>query len=62
MPIDYYDKVWHNGRFIPWQEATIHVGAHALHYGSCLFEGIRCYDTPQGPAIFRLQEHSARLL
>ena len=62
MPIDYYDKVWHNGRVIPWQEATIHVGAHALHYGSCLFEGIRCYDTPQGPAIFRLQDHSARLL
>ncbi|MGH9359072.1 MAG: branched-chain amino acid transaminase [Terriglobia bacterium] len=62
MPIDYYEQVWHNGKFIPWQDATIHVGAHALHYGSCLFEGIRCYETPPGPAIFRLKEHTARLL
>ena len=62
MPIDYYEKVWHNGRFIPWQDANIHVGSHALHYGSCLFEGIRCYETPQGPAIFRLKEHTTRLV
>ncbi len=62
MPIDYYDQVWHNGKLIPWHEATIHVGSHALHYGSCLFEGIRCYDTLQGPAIFRLKEHTARLI
>ncbi|MGH9374820.1 MAG: branched-chain amino acid transaminase [Terriglobia bacterium] len=62
MPIDYYEQVWHNGKFIPWQDATIHVGSHALHYGSCLFEGIRCYETPPGPAIFRLKEHTARLL
>ena len=62
MPIDYYEKVWHNGSFIPWQEANVHVASHALHYGSCLFEGIRCYETPQGPAIFRLKEHTSRLL
>ena len=62
MAIDYYDKVWHNGKYIPWNEATVHVAAHAIHYGSCLFEGIRCYATPRGPAIFRLQEHTERLM
>ena len=62
MAIDYFDKVWHNGKYIPWNEATVHVAAHAIHYGSCLFEGIRCYATPRGPAIFRLQEHTERLV
>jgi branched-chain amino acid aminotransferase len=62
MPIDYYEKVWHNGQFIPWNEATIHVGTHAMSYASCLFEGIRAYETPQGPAIFRLKEHTERLI
>lgn len=62
MPIDYYEKVWHNGKLIPWNEATIHVGTHALHYGTCVFEGIRCYETQQGPAIFRLKEHTQRLI
>jgi branched-chain amino acid aminotransferase len=62
MPIDYYEHVWHNGRFIPWNEATIHVGSHVVSYGSCLFEGIRCYQTPQGPAIFRLFDHVQRLV
>jgi len=61
MAIDYYDKVWHNGKFIPWSEATIHVASHVISYASCLFEGIRCYETPQGPAIFRLKEHTDRL-
>jgi branched-chain amino acid aminotransferase len=62
MPIDYYPKVWHNGKFIDWKEATIHVGSHAMSYASCLFEGIRAYETPQGAAIFRLKEHAERLI
>lgn len=53
--------VWHNGQFKPWEEATVHVSAHALHYGSSVFEGERVYATPQGPAFFRLTEHTARL-
>ena len=62
MPIDHYENVWHNGKFIPWNEATVHVGSHVLSYASCLFEGIRAYETPQGPAIFRLKEHAERLV
>ncbi len=62
MPIDNYEKVWHNGKFIPWEQATVHVASHVISYASCLFEGIRCYETPQGPAIFRLKEHAQRLL
>lgn len=53
--------IWMNGRLIPWAEATVHVMTHALHYGSSVFEGIRCYDTSAGPAIFRLQPHLRRL-
>jgi branched-chain amino acid aminotransferase len=53
--------VWMNGELIPWNDATIHVSAHGLHYGSGVFEGMRCYETPAGPAIFRLDEHLARL-
>jgi branched-chain amino acid aminotransferase len=55
------DTIWHNGAFKPWAEATTHVMAHALHYGSSVFEGIRSYDTPSGPAIFRLDDHIKRL-
>jgi branched-chain amino acid aminotransferase len=62
MPIDFYSQVWHNGEFIPWDQATIHVGSHVVSYGSCLFEGIRCYETPQGPAILRLGDHVQRLV
>jgi branched-chain amino acid aminotransferase len=62
MAVNNYEHVWHNGKFIPWAEATIHVSAHVIHYASSLFEGIRCYDTPQGPAIFRLKEHTDRLV
>lgn len=62
MAVDYYEKVWHNGKFIPWESATIHVASHVVSYASCLFEGIRCYETPQGPGIFRLKEHTDRLL
>jgi len=56
------EKIWHNGRFIPWADATIHVLSHVVSYGSSVFEGIRCYSTPAGPAIFRLREHVRRML
>ncbi len=62
MPIQKTDKVWHNGKFINWDDATIHVMSHVVHYGSSLFEGIRCYAPPSGPAIFRAQEHIQRLI
>ena len=55
------EKIWHNGAIKPWAEATTHVMAHAIHYGSSVFEGIRAYDTPQGTAIFRLADHNRRL-
>jgi branched-chain amino acid aminotransferase len=54
-------KIWCNGKFIPWDQATIHVLSHVVSYGSAVFEGVRCYDTAQGPAIFRLREHMQRL-
>ena len=54
--------VWHNGKLKPLAEATVHVGAHALHYGSSVFEGIRVYATPGGPRYFRLRDHTERLL
>jgi len=53
--------LWFNGTLVPWADATVHVMSHALHYGSSVFEGIRCYDTPDGPAIFRLHDHVDRL-
>jgi branched-chain amino acid aminotransferase len=62
------EKIWMNGELVDWNDARIHVGAHGLHYGSGVFEGIRAYETPKGPAVFRLTEHlqrfenSARLL
>ncbi len=56
------EKIWYNGRFIPWNDAKIHVLSHVVSYGSSVFEGIRCYDTPRGPAIFRAREHAQRLL
>ena len=55
-------KIWHNGRFIRWEEATIHVLSHVVSYGTSVFEGIRCYATPSGPAVFRLREHVRRLV
>src|ERR671916_3193970 len=55
-------EVWHNGRFIKWDDARVHVMSHVLHYGSSVFEGIRCYKTRRGPAVFRLREHMQRLL
>ena len=54
-------KIWHNGEFIDWDDAQVHVLTHALHYGTSVFEGIRCYDTKNGPALFRLPEHVRRM-
>lgn len=56
------EKIWHNGRFINWEDAKIHVLSHVVSYGSSVFEGIRCYETVHGPAIFRLREHVRRML
>ncbi|MCA1589394.1 MAG: branched-chain amino acid transaminase [Acidobacteria bacterium] len=55
-------KVWRNGEIIDWDDARIHIMSHVVHYGSSVFEGIRCYNTEQGPAVFRLKEHIQRLL
>ena len=54
--------IWRDGEFIPWADAQVHVLSHSMQFGSSAFEGIRCYHTPQGPAIFRLREHLTRLL
>jgi branched-chain amino acid aminotransferase len=56
------EKIWCNGRLINWNEATIHVLSHVTSYGSSVFEGVRCYATPAGPAVFRVREHARRLL
>src|SRR5262245_5750537 len=61
MTFDQSKWVWKNGDLIPWQDATAHVSVHALHYGTGVFEGIRCYETDDGPAIFRLDVHLDRL-
>jgi branched-chain amino acid aminotransferase len=53
--------IWHDGRLVPWEQATIHVLSHALHYGSSVFEGIRVYKTPRGGIAFRLTDHMRRL-
>ena len=53
--------IWFNGKLIPWHEAKIHVLSHVVHYGSSFFEGMRCYETNQGAAIFRLDELIDRL-
>jgi branched-chain amino acid aminotransferase len=55
------EKIWMNGELVDWDDARVHVGAHGLHYGTGVFEGIRCYDTPKGPAVFRLTDHMRRL-
>jgi branched-chain amino acid aminotransferase len=55
------DKIWMNGELVDWANARIHVGAHGLHYGTGVFEGIRCYETTAGPAVFRLLDHLERL-
>ena len=61
MQIQPTEKIWKNGELIPWKEATVHVLSHGLHYGTGVFEGIRCYETQKEPSIFRLKEHMTRL-
>src|SRR3954453_9046148 len=56
------EKIWRNGQFIAWDDAKIHVLSHVVSYGSSVFEGIRCSETPGGPAIFRLREHVRRMV
>lgn len=60
-PRDEQGKIWMNGEFIEWKDATIHVMSHVIHYGTSVFEGMRCYKTPQGPSIFRLADHIRRM-
>jgi len=55
------EKIWINGELVDWADAKVHIAVHGLHYGSGVFEGIRCYDTPKGPAVFRLHDHLVRL-
>ena len=62
MPIPATELIWLNGKLVPWEQATVHVMSHALHYGSSVFEGIRAYETHRGVAILRLREHTRRLL
>ena len=62
MTVKKTEKIWHNGQLIRWEDANIHVLSHVIHYGSAVFEGIRCYETQQGPGVFRLKEHMQRLL
>ncbi|NTV64668.1 MAG: branched-chain amino acid transaminase [Oscillochloris sp.] len=62
MPIAKMDYIWFNGELVEWDKATIHVLSHVVHYGTSFFEGVRCYDTPKGTAIFRLTPHIRRLI
>ncbi len=61
MPVNKVDKIWMNGKFVNWDDAHIHVLSHVIHYGSSWFEGIRCYNTAKGSALFRLDRHIQRL-
>ncbi len=61
MPIESSEYIWMDGNLVPWDEARIHILTHTLHYGNGVFEGIRAYETPSGPAVFRLTEHIERL-
>lgn len=61
MPVPKSDRIWFNGKLVGWEDATIHVLSHVVHYGSSVFEGLRCYETPKGPACFRLMDHVNRL-
>ncbi len=62
MAIKASELIWHNGKLIPWTDANLHVMSHVVNYGSSVFEGIRCYQTEKGPAVFRLRDHIQRLL
>jgi branched-chain amino acid aminotransferase len=59
--VEQSEYIWMNGEFVPWDDAKVHVLSHGLHYGTGVFEGIRCYETERGPAIFRHRDHLARL-
>lgn len=61
MAMQHPDQVWFDGKLVPWDQATVHVASHALHYGSSVFEGIRAYGLPEGPAVFCLEEHLDRM-
>jgi branched-chain amino acid aminotransferase len=61
MPLKPSQLIWHDGKMVPWEEATVHVLTHALHYGSSVFEGVRVYKTPAGPVGFRLTDHIRRM-
>jgi branched-chain amino acid aminotransferase len=58
---DNHHRIWRDGKFVSWEDATIHVMSHVVHYGSSVFEGMRCYSTPDGPSIFRAEDHMRRL-
>ena len=62
MAIQKSENIWHNGKMIPWDDAKLHIMSHVVNYGSSLFEGVRCYNLPSGPAIFRAAEHIQRLI
>ena len=62
MAISETKWIWRDGEFIKWNDAQVHVLSHSMQFGSAIFEGIRCYSTPKGPAVFRLREHLTRLL
>jgi len=62
MALSKVEKIWMNGKWVAWDDAKIHILAHVAHYASSVFEGIRCYGTPRGPAIFRLDDHIDRLM
>src|SRR5512142_1573885 len=62
MAIEKTAKIWFNGKFIAWDDAKIHIMSHVIHYGTSVFEGVRCYQLPAGPAIFRATEHMQRML
>jgi branched-chain amino acid aminotransferase len=62
MALSKTEKIWHNGKFIRWDDAQVHVLSHVVNYGSGVFEGIRCYESEQGPAVFRLHDHMQRLV
>lgn len=61
MPLTPTKLIWMNGKLVPWEKANVHVLTHTLHYGMGVFEGIRCYKTAKGPAVFRLKDHMKRL-
>jgi len=62
MPIEKAKFIWMDGKLVPWDEAKIHILSHVIHYGTGVFEGLRCYKTKKGPAIFRLKDHHRKVI